>query len=160
MKAHFKPVIKSMALCMAVLISTSFLISCDKDDDDPIENYVLTGNANGALVVPAVSDTGTAVMSGSFNPSTNVLTTTTTWSGLSGEPTAGGFYNAAIGTNGPAIGSPWEFTPPIDINGSRSDTLTITDDQETQLLQGNWYYTLSTTKNPGGEIRGQIAATR
>ena len=159
MKTQFKPAAKLTALCMAALISTSFLSSCNKDDD-PIDNYAITGNANGAMVVPAVADTGTASIVGTYNPSTNVLTTTTTWTGLSGGPTSGGFYNGAVGANGPAVGSSWEFTPPADKNGSRSDTLTITENDETQLLQGNWYYLLNTTKNPGGEIRGQIAAAK
>jgi hypothetical protein len=33
---------------------------------------------------------------------------------------------------------------------------TITDAQETQLLDGLWYVNVHSTANPGGEIRGQV----
>ena len=152
---------KFMALCMTAFISTSLLTSCNKDDEAVNDNpYTITGDANGAKVVPSVTDTGTAKISGSYNASTNLLTYTTNWTGLSGGPTSGGFYNGASGVTGTAIGSSWAFTQPTTVTGSRSDTLTLTEDQEAQLLEGNWYYTLKTTKNPNGEVRGQMTATR
>jgi hypothetical protein len=43
---------------------------------------------------------------------------------------------------------------------SNTGTMTLTADQATQLINGNWYYTIGTAANPNGEIRGQITASR
>ena len=35
--------------------------------------------------------------------------------------------------------------------------VTITDDEAAELLNGMWYMLVSTSENPDGELRGQIA---
>jgi hypothetical protein len=37
--------------------------------------------------------------------------------------------------------------------------MTLTEAQEDQLLDGDWYYGYNTATNTTGEIRGQISAT-
>jgi hypothetical protein len=73
----------------------------------------------------------------------------TTFSGLTGEPTAAHFHGpAAPGENaGPAI----------DISGKIEEgSAPITDAQIKDLQAGNWYLNIHTAKYPDGEIRGQL----
>ena len=71
----------------------------------------------------------------------------------------GVIYYGASGVNGTIVGSPWTFESGLTGTGMRTDTTTLTSEQETQLTGGNWYYSLGTTANPAGEVRGQITAT-
>ena len=162
MKTQFFRGRKLIAMLALVLISSFMLTSCKKDDDNKVDNrpYTLSGDASGSQMVPAVAGTGTGTITGSFDPATNQLTYTTNWNGLTGAPTSGGFYNGASGANGTAIGDPWTFESTATGTGTRSGTMTLTSEQVGQLLGGNWYYSYGTAANSGGEVRGQISATR
>ena len=153
----------SKGLITAMILSSAILVaSCDDDDDDdmPTRPYTISGNANGGQVVPAVTGTGTGTITGTYNPNNGTLIYTTNWNGLTGAPTGGGFYIGGTGTNGAAIGTPWTFEPTATGTGSFIDTMSLTNDQATQLKNGNWYYIYNTTTNPAGEVRGQITATQ
>jgi CHRD domain len=144
------------------LLSSFVLIACHKDKTStPTTNkmYTITGNASGAQVVPAVSDSGTATITGTFNQGTGMLTTTTSWTNLTGAPTIGAFYSGAPDSTGPIVGSAWALPGGLTANGSFNDTMTLSAAQAAQLTAGNWYYQLGTTANPNGEVRGQITAT-
>ena len=145
-----------------VFVSAFVFTACDKDDDvdNNNGNYTISSNASGSQMVPAVSGNGTGSMTGSYDPNTRMLTYTTNWSNLSGAPTSGGFYNGASGTAGTAVGSPWTMGSGLTANGTYSGSMTLTEDQASQLTGGNWYYSLGTAANSGGEIRGQLSATR
>jgi hypothetical protein len=150
------------AFC-CVAIATSTLVACDKDDDDDDNNqagiYTLSGNASGAQMVPSVTGNGTGTITGTYNSNTRALNYTSNWNGLSGAPTSGGFYGGATGVNGSAIGSPWNLgTNPL-ATGNVSGNMTLTDAQATDLMNGNWYYSMGTGTNTNGEIRGQMTAT-
>jgi hypothetical protein len=151
----------SISLFLGVLF---FIAGCHKDNDDAVNNnpYTISGNANGAQVYPALADTGmgTGTITGTYNPVNRLLTYNSTWSNLSGAPINGGFYNGASGTSGTPIGAAWTFDSTATGTGSRSDTLTLTSDQASQLLGGDWYYSYGTSENSSGEIRGQMSATR
>ncbi|RYD54164.1 MAG: CHRD domain-containing protein [Sphingobacteriales bacterium] len=152
---------KFMAMLVAGSICVGGFTSCDDDDDATLmDNYTISGNAAGSQMVPAVTGTGTGTITGTYNPNNRVLTYNTTWSGLTGAPTGGGFYNGATGVSGTAVGTPWTFDATATGTGSRTGTMTLTEAQATQLTSGNWYYGYGTTANGGGEIRGQITATR
>ena len=69
--------------------------------------FTISGNAGGSQVVPAVTDSGTATISGTYSSSTRQLITTTNWTNLTVGPTTGGFYVGATGTNGTLVGSDW-----------------------------------------------------
>jgi len=151
-----------------LLLITSFTLvcafaftACNKDDDDTNNNnmYSISGNASGTQMVPTVSGSGTATISGTYNASTNVLTYTTNWTGLTGGPTTAAFYSGATGVNGTIVGSNWTLGSGLTATGTFSNTITLTSDQETQLLNGNLYYVLGTTAHATGEVRGQITAT-
>jgi hypothetical protein len=61
------------------------------------------------------------------------------------------FHVAPVGVSGPVdlgIPAPWS-SPQVG-------SATLTDDQETNLLSGDWYVNVHTLDFPGGEIRGQV----
>jgi hypothetical protein len=149
-------------VCCAIPAALLMFAACDKDDDNSNPNnnmYTISGNATGANMVPSVTGTGTGTITGTYNGDTRQLNYTTNWNGLTGAPTAGGFYNGAAGVNGAAMGSAWTFGTNPTATGSTTGQMTLTADQATQLTGGNWYYTMGTAANSGGEVRGQITTT-
>ena len=142
------------------LITCSFLVACDKDDeiDDDDNMFTLSGNASGSQEIPSNTTTGTATLTGSYNRSTNSLNYTINWTGLtnnlaaahfhgpaSATETAGPMLDITIGTNG--------------LSGSASATVTVTDAFESALLDGKVYYNLHTPLYPNGEVRSQVNVT-
>jgi hypothetical protein len=95
------------------------------------------------------SGTGSATIT--FDDSSNLLSWTLTYSGLSAATTAAHFHGPAlpsqnagvqvnIGTANPAVGS-----------------ATISASQASDLLAGLWYINVHTSNFSAGEIRGQVA---
>lgn len=140
------------------------LTFCKKDDNPAPLHFVysVSGNANGASVVPPITDStdsATAVISGSYDSTTMVLTYKTTWKDLSGAPTLGGFYNGPVGQNGEIFDSTWHFGADTLRTDSISGQRTLTQIEAASLIAGNWYYIIGTAKHPDGEIRGQVTLT-
>ena len=148
-----------IALTSAILISSFVLISCSKDDGTTSTNgmYTVSGSASGSQAVPSVTDTATGNISGTYNANTNLLTYSITWTGLTGSATTSAFYTGTTGTNGSLVSNTTITT--AGATGASVGTMTLTDVQETALLNGTWYYIISTTANVSGEVRGQITAT-
>jgi hypothetical protein len=144
-----------------VLVSSIVLVACSKDNVNNNDNktYTISGSASGSQMVPSVSGSGTATITGTFNSSTRQLNYTTNWTNLTGAPTFGAFYYGATGVNGAVVGSPWVLGTGLTSTGSFTGSMTLTADQAAQLTSGNWYYVLGTTANATGEVRGQITAT-
>jgi hypothetical protein len=145
------------------LVFSSFVImsgSCNKDDNPPANTdvYTLSANASGANENPATGATATGTLSGTYNKSTNKLTYTIAWNGLTGTP-------AALHFHGPALAGV-NASPVITLNitnatatGGASGEATLTEAQEADLLGGKWYWNVHTAAFVGGEIRGQVSAT-
>ena len=153
---------KTLVIASVVLGSTFVLTSCEKNDDNMNNNtttYAISGNASGNQVVPAVSGNGSGTITGTYNRNTRVLTYTSTWTNLSGAPTSAAFYSGATGTAGTTAGTTWSLGSGLTGTGTVTGTMTLTADQEAQLLNGGWYYSYGTSANPNGEVRGQIAVT-
>ena len=154
---------RTVYACIAVMLfSCSIIVSCDNDDEgDPAENqpYTISGNASGSQMVPPVAGTGSATITGTYNPVTRELNYTSNYNDLTGAPTAGGFYNGPSGSSGLAVGSGWTFSGSTG-TGSTTGKMTLTNEQADQLTKGNWYYSYGTVANPSGEVRGQITAAR
>lgn len=140
-----------------------FFTGCD-NEDDPVNNddiYTISTTMNSQNEVPVNASTGTGTTSGTYNATTNTLNYTITWSGLTGQATVGHFHGPAVaGANASPIihfnllhGTP-------NTGGSANGTVQLTDAQETDLLAGKWYTNIHTATNSGGEIRGQVAATK
>jgi hypothetical protein len=148
-------------LAAATLACAFVFTSCDEDQEDAGMNmYSISGNANGTQMVPTVAGTGSATITGTYDANTNTLIYTTTWTGLSGNITSGGFFAGNAGQTGSAAGSAWTLGTTTGTASTFSGQTILTDAQETQLLNGGWYYTLGTATNTNGEVRGQITATR
>ena len=106
----------------------------------------------GAQEVPPVTTSGSGTVDSTFDKSTNTLTWTVTYSGLSGPVTAGHIHGpAAAGANAGVV---------IPFTGNLSSPITgkatLTAAQAADLAAGRYYVNLHTAKNPGGEIRAQL----
>jgi hypothetical protein len=109
----------------------------------------------GAEQVPPVQTSGKGTAELTYDPDTRIVTWRVTFSDLSGPATMAHFHGPAMaGKNGPVIlwltnkGSPAES--PIKGNA------TLTPDQAKEFSAGQWYINVHTSKNPTGEIRGQV----
>ena len=138
--------------------------SCEKEKEtvtvtNPI--YNIRGNANGGQEAPnRVTTTASGNITGTYNKDNNTLTYTVNWTGLTGgNPTAAHFHGAA--DPGTAAGVLVTFTHfPATTSGTYSNTFVLSDAQETDFMNGLWYFNIHNTTYPGGEIRGQVFLTQ
>ena len=88
-----------------------------------------------------------------FDTSTKALQWTVTYADLSSPISAAHFH-------GPApVGQNAKIQIPIDKSALASPikgSATLTDQQVTDLMAGQWYFNIHTAQNPMGEIRGQV----
>lgn len=110
---------------------------------------------NGTQEVPAKSTAATGMGAVSYNKNTKLLSYYVTFQNLSGNPAAGHIHgSAARGTNASVL-FPFAYVP-AGTSGAVSGSAVLTAAQETDLLNGLFYFNIHTAANPGGEIRGQI----
>ena len=139
------------------------LASCEKDTETVTVNnpvYNIRGNASGKQEVPANTSTASGTLSGTYDKDKNLLTYTVNWTGLTGgNPTAAHFHGPADpGVNTSVKVSFTNF--PATATGTYSGTATLSDADETDLVNGLWYYNIHNATFPGGEIRGQVVLTQ
>lgn len=111
---------------------------------------------SGNQEVPPNNSTATGVIIGSYNHTTNTISYTIIFSGLSAPTTAAHLHAPAPpGVNvGVVFGHPGF---PVGVTaGTASGSHVLTDVQEMQLLSGLWYSNIHTSLFPGGELRTQI----
>ena len=93
------------------------------------------------------------MLDASFDTSTKALQWTVTYAELSSPIAAAHFH-------GPApVGQNAKIQIPIDKSALASPikgSATLTDQQVTDLMAGQWYFNIHTAQNPMGEIRGQV----
>jgi hypothetical protein len=150
-----------LPLLLTAALFVSATVSCNKDDDDkPVSNkYNITGSANGAQEVPAVTTNGTATISSVYDADANTLGYTITWMNLTDVVNNMHFHGPADATVSAPVAIPitgWAAAKAGTISG----TATLTETQEAELLSGKWYYNIHTPFKGGGEIRGNLTATR
>lgn len=144
----------------AALVVSTLFVSCDKEDDDIANDntYTLSGNASGAQMSPNTTSTATGTLTGTYNANTNVLNYTINWNNLATAATLVQFYGgASSGANGTLL-FPLTITT-AGVTGAATGNVTLTDAQETDLLAGKTYYTVSSNTFTSGEIRGQVTAS-
>ncbi len=111
-------------------------------------------NLNGNNETPANSSTATGTATFKFDPNTNMLSGTISFSGFT-TPVTGVFINmGAEGNSGSVVftvESTGGFTSPIMWNSPALTTKQIDD-----LVGGNYYVNIVTQGFPNGEIRGQL----
>ena len=119
----------------------------------PANMVALSTQLRSANEVPPVMTSGGGSVDASFNKDTMQLRWKVTYSGLTGNATAGHFHGpAAVGVNsGVALG--W----PNPITSGMEGSATLTAAQAADLMAGRWYANIHTAANPGGELRGQMS---
>jgi hypothetical protein len=159
---------KRKTLSWFAIPSLAFLLfsssGCDKKDDNPApppadDIYTITATMSGANEVPANTTTGSGTTTGTYNATKNLLTYSVSWTGLTGPATVGHFHSPAVAG---ANASPLVFflLQNNGTAGTASGSATLSDTQEADLLAGKFYSNIHTAANTGGEIRGQVAATK
>jgi uncharacterized protein (TIGR03118 family) len=140
--------------------------------DNPFSDISHTLQApllNGANERPdATSSIGTGSFAAFVNQAMDTLTVIASFQGLSGATLPGGADISIGGPNdtGPAVLTLGDL-PDGAVNGQFTTTLTAANftpadgintfqDAINAMLAGQAYFTIHTTQNPGGEIRGQI----
>lgn len=149
-----------------LLLAFTFLftgfIACSKDNDDAPADvvYSISGNANGGQEAPTrVTTSAAGTLSGNYNATSNVLTYTISWTGLSAAPNNMHFHGPADpGVSAGVVTGITGF--PASTTGTISSTATLSEAQEADLLNFKWYYNIHTPAHPGGEIRGQVLLMR
>jgi predicted secreted protein with PEFG-CTERM motif len=110
---------------------------------------------DGSQEVPPVDTDGTGSATMEFDPSSNELSWSIEFSGLSGPATAAHFHGpAAAGANAGVqvnIGEVSGLVSPME------GSAVLTSEQASSLLEGQLYINIHTEANPDGEIRGQVS---
>jgi hypothetical protein len=113
----------------------------------------LKANLQPSSEVPPRVSKGHGILDATFDTDTKILTYTATYDDLSGPVTMAHFH-------GPApVGQNAKVQVPVEKNALASPMkgqATLTDQQVTDLLAGQWYFNIHTQENPTGEIRGQV----
>jgi CHRD domain len=108
----------------------------------------------GTNEVPAVTTTAKGTAIGNYSTTSKILNLSVSYEGMT--PTVGHIHNGASGVAGPVV---FGFTNLSTSPFTYVSPLALAADQETNLLAGNNYVNIHSAKNPGGEIRGQLALT-
>ena len=111
----------------------------------------------GGREVPSNNSPATGHVDATLDTSTNTLTWSCTYSGLSSGPIGAHFHGpvsyvaATSEENAPIqVGTPGNLASPF------SGKATIDASQAQDLKIGRWYFNLHSTKFPAGEIRGPV----
>ena len=107
------------------------------------------GNGTGS------SATGTGSML--FNDLTNLFTFDIEWFDLEGDLTVAHFHGPAPRGANAGVQVDILDDSMFDVGpNSSSGSLVLTDTQAADLLAGLWYINIHSSRDPGGEIRGQV----
>jgi hypothetical protein len=133
----------TLSMALALMASTSALA----------DTVALKANLQPSSEVPPRVSKGHGVLDATFDTDTKRLTWTATYAELSGPVTMAHFH-------GPApVGQNAKVQVPVEKNALASPMkgqATLTDQQVTDLMAGQWYFNIHTQENPTGEIRGQV----
>jgi hypothetical protein len=150
----------------ALFIAFAMATSCKSEEANPEQSVsgallpaadlrLVNATLAGTNEVPAVTTSARGTAIGNYSTVSKILNLTVAYEGMT--PTAGHIHNGASGANGPiAFGFTNFTTTPF----TYVSPLALAADQETALLAGNNYVNLHSARNPGGEIRGQLALTQ
>lgn len=118
----------------------------------PSNMVAFTTQLRGANEVPANASFGSGSVDAALNKDTMLLRWKVSYTGLTGNATAGHFHGpAAVGTNA-SVALGW----PNPITNGMEGSATLTAAQAADLIAGKWYANVHTAANPGGELRGQM----
>lgn len=145
-------------LRFAALAFLALATSCKDDIEELLALQSVSGSLTSAKVVPgvAVASSAKADITGKYSPTSREITYLVAYGGLTGPITSGAFYygDARHRTLVPIATFPVASTSLS--TGQYTDKATLTAQQADSLLAGRIYLSLSTTKNPSGEIRATV----
>jgi hypothetical protein len=145
---------------LSTLLAVAALLSACTERDVDSNSMQVAATLNGANERPApVTTPATGSITGTYFNITNQLTFTGSWSGLTAAPIAMHFHGPAgpEATAPPVVGI---TNFPTTTSASFTQTVTLTEEQEAQLMAGQWYFNVHTPTYPAGEIRGQVVVNR
>jgi hypothetical protein len=111
----------------------------------------LLARLSGASVVPPNDSEGSGNLQASLNKQTRVLTWTLSTNGLSGPPVGASFNGPAMPGDNAAAVVPLQAGQNLE-----RGTVTLTESQVDDVMNGRWYINVVTAARPDGEIRGQL----
>ena len=142
----------NLKLCAFLLLATTFIAGCKKDDVIPIDNVTFANiQVNSNQEVPTNTSSATGTSNIVYEKNSNLLTYIINYSGV--MPTAMHFHKGAVGVSGAV-----EIEVKAPYTSGMTGILKLTDAQETDLLAGLWYLNIHSAAFAGGEIRGQVVA--
>jgi hypothetical protein len=140
---------------LVVLAGALALAACASEaPPTTMQPMQLAAKLAAANEVPPVSSPAMGDAQVTYDKASKQLRWNVSYAGLSGPATAAHFHGpAASGANAPVALNIAPSGPPTNpITG----TAQLTEQQEAQLLAGQWYLNVHTAANRGGEIRGQV----
>ncbi|MFG0327964.1 MAG: CHRD domain-containing protein [Phycisphaerales bacterium JB037] len=154
---------RSVCVGMGAIVAAGAIASADhiKTFEFPIDVDQTVPMAD----VTGFSPSGMGVVT--LNTDTNLLEWEITYSGLTGDIVAPGAHfhgPAGVGETGglqvdivgDAAGTGSGMPAPQPSSGVLMGSFTVSDQQETDILNGLWYVNIHTAANQPGEIRGQV----
>ena len=102
--------------------------------------------------VPPVQDSGSGTADATLDTTSHALTYNLAFSGFTAPVTMAHFHGPAAEGANAGVAVPLGTDPASPLHG----TVTLTADQQAQLLGGLWYANLHTTTHPKGAARGQM----
>lgn len=145
---NFIPVnTRSVLITVFVLL---FGFSACNDDDETVSDGTVKYSGTFVKSGDTVETSATGTATGTFNPTTLVLTYKLTWSGLTSNAAAMHFHDA-----GPVIVPITGFSE--STSGTYSGTATLTAEQAADLAAGKIYAQIHTVNIPGGEIKATLS---
>lgn len=151
-----RPLFLNWMLAGVLAISTG-LSGCYTNESDASDGTILfrsSGSGPQERPTPVVT-AASGTMMGKYEPQTRQLTYTISWNRLSSNPIAMHFHGPATPeTVAPPVVPITGF--PVRTSGSVSQTVTLTPEQEQQLLNQQWYFNVHSLNFPGGEVRGHV----
>jgi hypothetical protein len=117
------------------------------------DTVALQANLQPSSEVPPRVSKGHGALKATFDTTTKSLQWTVTYGDLSGPATMAHFHGPApVGQNAKVQVAVDKSALPSPITGQA----TLSEQQATDLLAGQYYFNIHTEANPTGEIRGQV----
>ncbi len=109
---------------------------------------------SGAQSVPAVQTKGHGLAHLTFNPASDMLSWSVSYSTMSSPVTMAHFHMAPAGKNGPV--ALWISKKGAKVPDPIKGSAKLSPAQAKEFMAGDWYINVHTKKHPAGEIRGQV----